>query len=67
VKAGEMLALVPFWAEAENNKVPPSCTEALTAGVRVILAGKGFAPAGFFPPQAGSSRNKKITRRAPAH
>ena len=60
VKVGEMLLFVPFCALATNTKVLPSCMETLVEGFRVILAGKGLAPGGLCPPQAGRSEDKKI-------
>ena len=60
VKVGEMLLFVPFCALALNTKVLPNCMETLVEGFRVILAGKGFEPAGLCPPHAGRSENKKM-------
>ncbi len=67
VKAGEMVAFVPFWALAVNASVLPHCMEALIEGFRVIFAGNGFVPGGLCPPQAGNNRKKKIVTKTPAH
>lgn len=67
VKAGEIVAFVPFCALAVNASVLPHCIEALIEGFRVIFAGNGFAPAGLCPPQAGNNRKRKIVRTTPAH
>jgi hypothetical protein len=40
--------------------------EALTAGFKVILAGKGLEPGGLCPPQAGSNRNRRMELMIPA-
>lgn len=58
MKVGLIFPLVPFCALAVNCKVLPSCMEALNAGLREILAGKGEVPAGLCPPQAGRKNNK---------
>ncbi len=36
----------------------PCCNDALVAGDRVILAGKGDGPGGLLPPQAPRPHNK---------
>jgi hypothetical protein len=40
--------------------------EALTDGFNVIFAGKGLEPAGLFPPQAGSIRDRMLETMMPA-
>jgi hypothetical protein len=57
VKVGEMVPFSPFTALALNDMVLPICSERLTAGLSVILAGKGEVAAGFLPPQAGNRTN----------
>ncbi len=56
-----MAVFKPFCALAVNCMVLPTCIDTMMEGFRVILAGKGEAPAGLCPPHAG--RSKKAGRR----
>jgi hypothetical protein len=61
-----MFPFKAFWALALNTMVLPNCMEALVAGFKVIFAGKGLAPGGLCPPQAGSDRNRNMEMMIPA-
>jgi hypothetical protein len=64
VKVVEIAVPALFCALAVNNKVAPTCREALRLGLRVIFAGNGEAPGGLLPPQAANNTTKTMVTTA---